>query len=493
MSTPILSIKNISKSYEGYPVLNNISLDLFKGEVHFIIGENGAGKSTLMKIISGVLMPDSGEILWQGKPAELNSPYDAHKLGIVTIYQEPNLFSKLSIAENLFLHKWIDRFPIIKWEDIYHESELLLKKFGMNINPRIKIERLSLAEKRLIEIIGAFSRKSKVLIMDEATAALTENELDLIKESLVKLTDLGVAVFYISQRISNLYKIGKRVSILRDGKIIDTNLVEKVTTENVLEMAAGETLGERYPKINVEKGRKVLEVKNLSSCNFLREISFSLRRGEVLGLAGVMGSGRSLLGKVLFGVKNITKGEIKINGQLMTRYSINKAIENGVCYIPEDRFNKGFFPALSIVQNITLTQLDLFSHLGIINSKEEIRVVKNYIEKLVIKNSGIFKKAYTLSGGNQQKTVLARWFNSGANIFILDEPTKGIDIASKTDVYSIINKLLLSGAAILMISSDLNELLGMCDRIFVLKEGRIVAEKEAKNTSVDQLLRIATY
>lgn len=473
-------------------MLDNINIDLFPGEIHLILGENGAGKSTLMKIISGALSPDNGQIYWNNKLIKIDSPYMARKLGIVTIYQESNLFPKLSIAENLSLHNWIEGFPIIKWNDIYNKTGLLIKKFGMDIDPRTKIENLSLAEKRFIEIIGALSRNSKVLILDEATASLTINEFDFIKKILKEITELGVAVFYISQRVNDIHKIGNRVSIFRDGKIIDTRSVGEVTSDSVFEMFAGETLGERYPKIETEKGRVILEVNKLYSSNFLRDISFSIRRGEIIGLAGIMGSGRSLLGKVLFGITAYDKGEIKLNGELVNNFNIEKAIKNGVCYVPEDRLNKGIFPNLPLIQNITLSQLDRYTKLGILDSKKEVNIVKTYVKKLVIKNTGIFKKAYTLSGGNQQKTVLAKWFNSGANIFILDEPTKGIDVASKTDVYSIINKLLLSGATILMISSDLNELVGMCDRILVLKDGELVAQTDARDISVDNLLKIAS-
>ncbi len=488
---PILELISISKKIEGHQILNNINLNLNPGEIHLVIGENGSGKSTIMKIISGIIKPDSGKILWHGQPVKIESPFEAHQLGVTTIYQEPYLFPKLSITENLFLHKWVKGFPVLKWKELYSSAKKLLIKHGLELDPGKRVANLGLAEKQMIEIIRALTCNSRVLILDEATASLTDPEFEIIKMLLKKITTLGVGVFLVSQRLNDINKIGDRVSVIRDGQVIETREITSISSKKVLSLMAGEPLENRYPKINMEKGRVILEVNNLYSHNILKNINLTLRRGEIVGLAGLMGSGRSLLGKVLFGIEPYS-GTIRINNQEISGYTPYQAIKRGVCYVPEERTRKGLFQNLSIKDNIAITQLDRFTKYGIIRKNREIEVIGEYIKNLVIKTKGYQDKAVTLSGGNQQKMVLAKWFNSGSQIFILDEPTRGMDIANKTDVYTIINKLLLSGAAILIISSDLNELVGMCDRIVIVKDGCIIEELDHEQATANKIFEVAS-
>lgn len=491
MQKPILEVKNISKSFNGHCVLNNISLNLYPGETHLIIGENGAGKSTLMKIISGVYSPDEGIIYWEGEEVNISSPLLAHKLGITAIYQEPNLFPNLSITENLFVHNFINKFNFVKLRPLHQRSKEILRKYGIELDPHILVSNLGLAEKQMIEIIRALLRKSKVLIFDEATAALNENEFEIIRKLIKEVSELGVATFFVSQRLDYLSKIGDRVSVIRNGELIETKSTNRVSYQEVLQKMAGEPLSERYPKINVPKGEKVLQVQNLSNKHLLKDINFSIYKGEIVGLYGSMGSGRTLLGKTIFGLVPPSSGNILINGKKITNYNHRKALEHGLCYVPEDRRKLGLFLTMDIRENITIAQLERFINYGFINKKKEFAISSEYLRELAIKPEKPKTRVETLSGGNQQKLVLAKWFNMGAKIFILDEPTRGIDIASKSDVYNIINKLVISGSSILMISSDPNELVGMCDRILIIKKGTITAKLSRDDATVNKILELA--
>lgn len=494
MSVPVLKLRNINKQFNNNYTLQNINIDIFSGETHTIVGENGAGKSTLMKIISGIYSPDNGEIIWQGEPIEISSPNQAHNLGIITIYQEPNLFSGLSVTENLYLHKWKQGLQVINWNELYRKSENLLKCFGMNVDSHTPVGNLGLAEKQMIEIIRAFNQDCKLIILDEATAGLSMPEFELVKNVIEEISAMGVAIFFVSQRPENLQQIGDRVSIMREGEIVETNNVSRVSAEEVIQKMAEDEFSERYPKISVDKGYEVLRVDNLSGPNQLHDINFKIYKNEIVGLYGMMGSGRTLLGRTLFGLLPVEKGQIYIEGKPVINYDHEKAIKRGLCYVPEDRIKQGLFISRTVRENITITHLDRFINYGLINVKKEKVICNEYLSSLAIKSDGPDSKVFTLSGGNQQKLVLAKWFNYGAKTFILDEPTRGIDIANKTDVYNIINKLILSGASIFLISSDINELLGMCDRILIINNGTIVREVYHSNTTVKEILKIAcTY
>jgi len=491
LNQPILELKNIVKEFEGHKILKGISLKLYSGDIHLVVGENGAGKSTLMKIISGVYTPEEGEIYWDGDLIDITSPNFAHKLGITTIYQEPNLFPNLSITENLHIHKFKNKFRFLSLKSLHRDTRQILKKYGLGLDPHIPVAKLGMAEKQMVEIIRAILRDSKVIIFDEATAALSDPEFDIIKNLMKDIANLGVGIFFVSQRLDYLSKIGDRVSVIRDGQLIDTGLINQMSRPKLLKEIAGEPYSERYPKIHISRGKEVLRVHNLTSKQLLNDINLTIYKGEIVGLYGTMGSGRTLLGKTLFGLLPFTKGQILINGEIIPEYNHHKTIKHGFCYMPEDRKKLGLFLDRDIRENITITQLHRFIDYGFIDKKREINVVNKYLQELAIKPKNAKLRVDKLSGGNQQKLVLAKWFNMGAKFFILDEPTRGIDIASKSDVYNIMNKLIISGSSILMISSDINELVGMCDRILIMKKGTIVENIPREKATVNKILELA--
>jgi ribose transport system ATP-binding protein len=487
-----LEMHHIRKEFPGVLALDDVQLTLRKGEVHVLLGENGAGKSTLMKILSGAYVKDSGEIFIDGNLTEILSPAHAQELGIGIIYQEFNLNPYLSVAENIFLGREPAFFPgIIHWDRLYSEAQSILNSLNVNINARQKVESLGVAMQQMVEVAKALSLNARILIMDEPTASLSNKEIESLFKTIMHLKQQGVAIVYISHRLAEIFEIGDRVTVLRDGKYVATKPVNQLTREEMIKMMVNRDLGDQIPKIKADIGEALLQVEGLNVNNRLKEISFELRKGEILGIAGLMGAGRTRLAKTLFGAENITSGRILIDGREVTLKSPRDAINAGIGLVTEDRKSEGLILDLSVKHNISLPNINKFIQGGIINFKKENAVADEYIDKLKIKTPSRNQNTIYLSGGNQQKVVLSKWLCSDTNIFIFDEPTRGIDVGAKTEIYQLMNRLTANGAAIIMISSEMPEILGMSDRILVMRDGRIAGELSDSEATQEKIMNFA--
>lgn len=478
MYEALLEMRKINKYYNGNRVLKDISITFNRCEVHALVGENGAGKSTLMRILAGVEKMDDGEIFIDGKKVNITNARDAQKLGISIIFQDDSLFPDLNINENLFVSncpmKKLGPIGIINWKQINELTGFLLDKYNLKgVNPRMPVRYLGLSQRKMLEVIKAIIFGSRIIIMDETTSVFTEKEVDFLFETINELKKMQVTIIYISHRINEVKRIADRVTVLRDGKCIITESINKLNTERIIKTMIGDEIKDRYPKLEVSTGNEVLRVENLCSNSFLSDISFSLHKREILGFAGLSGSGKTTLAKCLFGVEPVNSGTIYINGKKEKINSTEDAIKNGLSYIPNNIFVEGLIQNASILQNITLTNLRKTKKHGLISKKLEAYIANSYIKQLEIKASNITELARNLSAGNQKKVLLSKWLFTDSMIFILNEPTSQIDICSKVDIYNIINELVLSGASFILISSELSELIGMCDRILVIYNGRM--------------------
>lgn len=479
----ILSLRNITKSFPGVKALDNISVDFFKGEVHSIAGENGAGKSTLMKILTGVYSLEEGEIWLDGVKERIRNPLDAIKKGLSIIFQEFNLVDALSITENIFIDRlakaggmWID------WKDRNRRAAELMREVGYEIDPTTLIKDLSVAEKQMVEIAKAISYGSKIIIMDEPSATLTSREVESLMKIINDLRAKGVTVIYISHKLEEVLEISDRVSVMRDGKLISTRNVSDVTREGIIVDMVGRTIGEEYPireQSSVQE-EVVLEVKNLKRNGVFEDISFQLKKGQVLGLAGLVGAGRTEIVRAIFGADKLDGGEVYLKGKRVSMNKPEDAIQNKIALLTEDRKNQGLLLQFPVSKNISMANLERVTHRGFVNRKQEKRVAEEYIKLLAIKTPTTEQKAIHLSGGNQQKVVLAKWLFADSDIIILDEPTRGIDIGAKHEIYLLINRLVKEGRSVIFISSELPELLAMSDRILVINEGRIKGSLEQR-------------
>ena len=488
----ILKLKNITKEFPGVVALNNINFGLMKGEVHVLLGENGAGKSTLVKVLSGAYSKDSGEIYLNGVKIEIKNPKHAQQLGIGIIYQELNLIPHLTVAENIFLgSEYLNSFGLINNKKIYEETKKLLDELNVHINPDSLVSTLGTAQQQMVEIARALSLNSQILIMDEPTSSLTKNEIHQLFQTIRKLKQKGVAIIYISHRLEEIFEIGDRVTILRDGNYVATKLIDETDQNELVKMMVNRDLKDHYPKRRAGAGKELLRVNNLSTKDLLKNISFRLNSGEILGIYGLLGSGRTELARVIFGADTYETCEIYLNERLIKINSPSKAIKEGIGFLTEDRKTQGLILDICIKHNISITTLNEFSKFGFIDGKNEEQVSEKYISDLKIKTTGSDQIVRFLSGGNQQKVVFAKWLNSGANIYIFDEPTRGIDVGAKQEIYELMNKLTEDGSGIMMISSELPEILGMSDRVLVMHNGEISADLENKNLTQEELLNYA--
>ncbi len=469
----ILELKNITKIFSGGPALEDVDFSLRYGEVHSIIGENGAGKSTLIKIITGVYSLTAGKIFLEGKEIAWTNPMESKMQGIAAIYQEPAIFPDLNIAENIFMgHQGYNKYTRkIAWKNLYKKTEDLMKELNISLNPRQKIRSLSLAERQMVEIAKALSIKSKIIIMDEPTSALSISESEKLFKIIEKLKNSGVAVIFISHRIEDIFRVTDRLTVLRDGKKIDTRNIGEVTKNELIQMMVGRKVENLYPKLDSEIKEKVLAVSRLSKKGAFKDINFTLHEGEILGLYGLVGSGRTELAKAVFGMDSYDSGEVILNNEKISRLNPSEAIEKGIAYIPENRDEEGIILGMNLVENISLPVLRKISKFTWLNNDEEKEIAKKFVDMLEIKTSGLAQKVMNLSGGNKQKVSLAKWLATKTKIFIFDEPTKGIDVGAKASVHKFISELAVKGNCILMISSDLPEIIGMSDNILVMHEG----------------------
>jgi rhamnose transport system ATP-binding protein len=490
----LLRATNIDKSYAGVQALRNASLELRAGEVHALIGENGAGKSTLIKIITGAVEPDAGELQLDGVVIAQNSPRVAKQLGIAAIYQQPALFPELSVAENIAIgleeSSWLSR---VDWRARKRRATDLLARVGAKIDPVAEAGDLTMPQQQLVEIARALGAKAKVLIMDEPTASLSEEDTQNLFAVIGQLRAEGVGIIYISHRLEELPVIADRVTVLRDGRTIDTREMSEVSREQLIQLMVGRELSAVFPKKQVTIGEVVLDLRRLGcSASGIHDVNLSLRAGEILGLAGLVGCGRTELARTIFGLTPADYGEMLLRGKPLRLANAAQAIRSGIAYVPEDRRHHGVILDLAISANITLASLDQFSRMGgALDTRREKQAAADYTRKLGIKTPTIFAPVATLSGGNQQKVALSRWLVNQPSVLILDEPTQGIDVGAKSEVHALMSESAAQGVAILMISSELPEVLGMSDRIAVMHGGTIVATLDRAEATPEKILALA--
>ncbi|EMK5831827.1 sugar ABC transporter ATP-binding protein [Citrobacter sedlakii] len=496
MSETFLQMNHITKRFPGVLALSNVNFTLRKGEVHALLGENGAGKSTLMKILAGVYQPDEGEIIFEGRPIAFSDPLSAQNAGITIIHQEFNLFPELTVEENIFIGREYcknNRWRLDEKQQRQAATDIL-QKLNLNIAPDTLVSDLTVAQQQMVEIAKAISVNAKILIMDEPTAALTETEI----ESLFRVTRLlkaqGTGIVYISHRLEELALIADRATVMRDGQYIDTVEYETVKISDLIAMMVGRELGNIFPP-RARKARReaVLEVCGLTRKGVLNDIHFTLHRGEILGFAGLMGAGRTELARAIFGADPVDAGTIKLHGKAIVINDIADAIAQGICYLTEDRKKEGLALNLSVERNIMLGNYPEFSdRFGNVDTRRCQQISEEQVNALRIKTPHLEQAAINLSGGNQQKIIIARWVCKDTEILIFDEPTRGIDVGAKLEIYELMNRLVAKGKSIIMISSELPEVLGMCDRILVMRSGRITGELTADNATQEKIMQFAT-
>lgn len=487
----LFRLENICKAFPGVKALNNVSISIEKGEVLALMGENGAGKSTLIKILAGAYKMDSGEIFCEEKKVQINDRNDSTKLGISIIFQELNLFSNLSVAENIFVNREFRKAGFIyDRERANREASVLLEKVGLNCSPDTKLVELTISQRQMVEIAKALSADARLIIMDEPTSSLTDTEVDKLFEIINNLKESGVSILFVSHKINEVKRIADRVHVLRDGEYIATLPKDEITEEAIIKAMVGRSLENIFDKQYAEIGETALEVRNLSTKNFLKNISFNVRKGEIVGFAGLVGAGRSEVMRAVFGLDAITEGEILVNGKPVRIKSPSDAIKLGLGFVPEDRKNEGLFLRMSVMKNSSIVMLDKISKNGVINSAQEFDVTRDYVEKLNVKTPNLEKEVMELSGGNQQKVVVAKWLANNPQILIVDEPTRGIDVGAKKEIHNLISNLAKSGVAIIMISSEMPEVLGMCDRIYVMHEGRIKSELSRGEATQEKIMEV---
>jgi len=495
MNQPLVQMQGIVKRFPGVVALGGVDFDLQPGEVHVLLGENGAGKSTLIKILAGVYTKDEGRIFIQGQEVHDLTPKKAQETGIRVIYQEFNLMPFFSVAENLFMGREPLRdktLRLIDWNRVYQESEEVLKRLNCPISPRKMVRDLSVAEKQLVEIARALSVDSKIIVMDEPTSALSLHEIDKLFQIIHLLKQKGVGIIYISHRLEEINRVGDRVTVLRDGHSVGTRKVGETNIDELIKMMVGRELKSKYPYEKREiPDEVVLQIKNLTSRGKFQNVNLSLRRGEILGVSGLVGAGRTELARSIMGLDPIEAGTVKIFGEEIHPKSPRNMIRRGLGVLPEDRKGQGVTLVLPLIQNVTMVALrrilrGLFLSLGL-----ERKLAAEYVRRLNIMTPSLKTQVMYLSGGNQQKVVLAKWLFSQARILIFDEPTRGIDVGSKFEVHQIMMNLVKEGNSIIMISSELPEILGMSDRILVMREGRMTAELNREEATQEKILRYA--
>ena len=486
----ILSVHKLVKSYSGVTVLKGVDIDFRRGEVHALVGENGAGKSTLIKSISGAIRPDSGVINIDGEEFAHLEPLQAIEKGVGVIYQELNLVPPLSVAENIFLGHPILNGILLDKKEMARQSREIFDRFGLSIDPNEKVSNLTVAYMQLVEIAKSISRKAKVIVMDEPTGPLTLAETEILMKLIAQLKESGITIIYISHRLEEIFAISDRVTVMRDGEKIATLNTADTNRQDLIALMVGRKMEEVYPKHNSELGEVALELDHVYG-NGDRDISFQVRQGEIVGLAGLVGAGRTELAQVIFGAAKLEKGEIRVFGEKVNITSPSVAIDYGIGLIPEDRKIHGLLQEYAIGWNISLPIVKRLSKATILDRKKENETISKYMGALRVKATGPRQKVKFLSGGNQQKIVVSKWLATESRILIFDEPTRGIDVGTKQEIYRLMNELAEQGMAILMISSDMEELLGMADRLVVLYEGEQTGEIARKDYTQDRVLTLA--
>ena len=494
MDNLVIKMTNINKSFFDNHVLHDVDFSLCQGEIHALMGENGAGKSTLMKILCGVLKSDTGEIEAFGNKVTINNVNDAKKIGIRMVFQELNLMKDLSVAQNIFIGREFKKGPFIDDAKINELSKQVFEKMHINIDPSALVKDLTIGQQQMVEIAKAISDDVKVLILDEPTAALSEKEVDELFKILKVLKENKVTMIYISHRMDEIFQITDRITVLRDGHRIQTLNTKDTNRDEIIKLMIGRTL-----RFEVKKHSEVdpnapvvLEAKNITRGKMVRDISFKLRKGEILGFAGLMGAGRTETMRCIYGADRKQKGKVFVNGQRVKIHSPNTAINVGICYLSEDRKQYGLMNERPILDNESLSSIHKFSKFSLVNDTKMNSEIEKINEKLQVKYSSIYASIKNLSGGNQQKTIIARWFLKDPDIFIFDEPTRGVDVGAKSEIYNLLKEMVKNGKSIIVVSSELAEIQQLCDRVIVMCEGRITAELDISEVTQETVMKYAT-
>ena len=489
---PLLQMQGIHKRFPGVHALKGVNLDLYAGECLALLGENGAGKSTLIKILGGAHQPEEGQLSLDGQPLEIHRPQDALGAGIAVIYQEFNLVPELSARENIFLGQEPSRIGILPASQERKKAKVLFQQLGADIDPGTKCKDLSVAGQQLVEIAKALATNARILVMDEPSATLSQNEIEGLFKVIRGLKEKGIGIIYISHRLDEIDTICDRATVLRDGEYIATSKVGELSRDQLIEQMVGRSIEQEFPKEAATVGKTLLVAKNLNRGKKVQDVSLEIKAGEILGLTGLVGSGRTETARILFGADKPEAGSIEVEGKPLELRTPRDAISAGICLLTEDRKSQGLILGQTIRENFGLPNLDKFSTRGWIRQNQEREAIQKYGGKLLIKMTGPEQPAGNLSGGNQQKVVLAKWLERNEQIFLFDEPTRGIDVGAKYEIYQLLNQLAAEGKGILMISSELPEVLGMSDRIIVMHEGRIKGEiTEVKNATQQDILSLS--
>lgn len=487
----ILTLKNITKEFPGVKALDDVTINIERGTIHGLVGENGAGKSTLIKILAGIYQPNKGEIILDGKPCRFNSPIEARRAGISVVHQEIKLAEPLSVAENMFLGNVQLKNGLVDWKGMRRRAREIVEDLGMDIDINAQVSSLTVAKKQIVEIMHAINNNSRILIMDEPSAVLTDRELEVMFRIVKQLRDEGITIIYISHRLDEIFGLCSNVSVLRDGCHIDTIPVASVDRQGLINMMVGREMGQEYPKEVGNVGGTILEVKNLSR-GILQDISFEVKSGEVFGISGLVGAGRTELARAILGIDKPESGEIYVRGKKVHYRTFADAIRDGLGLIPEDRKLQGLVQIMSVKRNTTLVNMKRVLRAGVISSSLEEKLSKEYADKLHVVTPSMETEVQYLSGGNQQKVVIAKWLFQNSEILFLDEPTRGIDVGAKAEIYRLINRMAKEGKTIIMISSEMPELLGMCDRIMVMHEGHKMGELNAAEATQEKIMALCS-
>jgi ribose transport system ATP-binding protein len=487
-----LEMKGIVKGFPGVLALDQVDFQLRKGEIHALVGENGAGKSTLVKILGGIYPKDAGEVVIAGQTVDIRNPHHAQDLGLSFVYQELNLVPFFSAMENIALGLRYprNRFGLINWALLFRQVKEAASQVGMELDLKKRVDELSVAQRWMTATLKALMLQAKVMVIDELTSSLTKDEIELLFRIIKRLKQTGVSIIYISHRLEEIFQLADRVTVMKDGKKVDTLQIKDVDISRLISLMVGKEVKQRFPKEEIPIGKKIFSVRNLSG-GIIRDVSFDLHRSEILGFAGLVGSGRTELARLIFGIDRKESGELFLNGDRITVDSSREAVKRGFALVPEERREQGLVSGMSVKENITLTSLPRYVHSWwwpLLSASKEQQTIEEFVKSFSIHTTGVTQKVAYLSGGNQQKIVLAKWLASGAKIFILDEPTRGIDVGSKVEIYKLVEALAREGAGIILISSELEEIVNICDRIFIMYNGMIIKKIIAKETTMDEIL-----
>lgn len=483
----VLKMQNISKSFPGVKALDDVHLNVYAGEVMALLGENGAGKSTLMKILSGVYKKDAGSIIYKGQEIEVSSPAESTRMGIAIIHQELNLIDHMKVYENVYLGRELtNSLGILNKSEMIKNTKRVLEKLNIDIDPNDKVGSLSIAQQQMVEIAKALLVDANIIILDEPTDTLTDNEADVLFSIINELKEQKIGIVFISHKLDEIFKICDRVTVLRDGKFIDERLVSEIDEDLIIKMMVGRDLEEQYPHVDVE-GKEMLRLENLKN-KYIDDVSFTVNSGEIVGISGLVGAGRTELAKTIFGAYKLDSGSIYLDGEALSIKSPKEALDKGIVYVSEDRKGESLIISMGVTENITLSALNKFiKKLAISNAKER-QAAKDYVEKIRIKTPNLKQKVKNLSGGNQQKVAIAKSLLTEPKLLILDEPTRGIDVGARREIYEILNDIKKENKAIMIISSDMQEVLGVCDRIIVMNDGKKKAELTREEASQEKIM-----